>query len=57
MTSTAAGYVGHDLVTLLAISAISAFNPGVDAAAMVSGNRLTVTVGGYQLSCQRDGTA
>jgi hypothetical protein len=56
-SSTAAGYAGHDPVTLLAISAISAFNPGVDAAATVSGNRLAVTVGGYQLGCRRDGAA
>lgn len=57
MTSTAAGYAGHDPVTLLAVGAISAFNPGVDAAATMSGNQLTVTVGGYQLGCQRDGAA
>jgi hypothetical protein len=56
MSSTAAGYAGHDPVTLLAVGAISAFNPGVSAAATVSGNRLAVTVDGYQLSCRRDGT-
>ncbi|HEX4432622.1 MAG TPA: hypothetical protein VHZ96_25350 [Frankiaceae bacterium] len=57
MSSTAAGYGGHDPVTLLAVSAISAFNPGVDAATTMNGNRLAVTVGGYQLGCQRDGAA
>jgi hypothetical protein len=57
VTSTLVGYAGHDPVTLLAVSAISAFDPEVDAAATVSGNRLAVTVDGYQLDCQRDGTA
>jgi hypothetical protein len=42
---------------MLAINAISAFDPEVDAAATVSGNRLAVTVDEYQLDCQRDGTA
>jgi hypothetical protein len=49
------GYIGHDPVTLLAINAISAFDNGIHATATVTGNRLAVTVGGYTLTCQRDG--
>jgi len=55
---SAASYVGHDPITLLAIRAISAFNNGVHATATatVTGDRLAVTVGSYLLDCQRDGT-
>jgi heat shock protein HslJ len=52
---TLVGYIGHDPVTLLAINAINAFNNGIHATATVTGDRLTVTVAGYTLSCQRDG--
>ena len=54
---SAVGYAGHDEVTLLEINAISAFNDGVHATAAVTGNRLDIDVGGYLLSCQRDGTS
>jgi hypothetical protein len=50
------GYVGKDPVTLLAVNAISAFNSGVHATATVTGDRLTVSVGDYLLTCQRNGT-
>lgn len=51
------GYAGDNAVTLLAINAINAFLPGVRAHTTVSGERLTVTVGGYRLNCQRDGAS
>lgn len=54
--TTAAGYAGNDPVTLLAIDAISAFNDRVHATAMMTGDRLAVTVGSYLLDCTRDGT-
>jgi heat shock protein HslJ len=54
--SSVAGYIGKDPVTLLAVNAISAFNSGVHATATVTGDQLTVSVGGYVLTCQRDGT-
>jgi len=42
-------------VILLAISAISSFDNGAHASTTVRGDRMTVSVGGYRLSCQRDG--
>jgi len=54
---SAAGSAGDDPVTLLAIDAIHAFDNGVSATAMASGDGLAVTAGGYQFGCQRDGTA
>ncbi len=48
-------YVGHDPVTLLAESAIDSLSMSADATASVAGNRLTVEVRGYTLTCQRDG--
>jgi len=54
--SSAVGYAGSNPVTILAIDAIGAFQPGVPATTTVSGNRLTVTVGGYRFNCLRDGT-
>jgi META domain len=56
LMSTLMGYVGEVPDILLAMEAISAFN-GVSAAATVTGDRLAVTVGEYQLGCQRDGAA
>ena len=55
MVSTLAGYVGHDPVVLLSVGAISTFDNGVNAKVRLTGDRLTVTVGGYLLTCQRDG--
>lgn len=52
---TLAAYGGNDPVVPLAENAISAFDNGVDATTGVSGDRLTVSVGGYTLTCQRDG--
>lgn len=57
MIVSAVGYAGDNAVTLLAINAINAFLPGVRAHTTVSGERLTVTVGGYRLNCQRDGAS
>ena len=54
---TTVGYAGHDPVTLLAIDAISAFDNGVHATATVTGNRLVISVGGFLLNCQRDGSS
>lgn len=53
--STLAGYAGHDPVVLLAVGAISAFGNGVHAKVRLTADRLAVTVGGYLLTCQRDG--
>jgi hypothetical protein len=53
---SAAGYAGANPVTVLAIDAISAFDKGVHAKATVTGNRLVISVGGFLLNCQRDGT-
>jgi heat shock protein HslJ len=55
LASTAAGYAGKDPITLLAMSAMSAFDNGVRAAASVSGDRMTISVGGYLIDCKRDG--
>ena len=55
MSSTLVGYAGHDPVVLLSVSAISAFEDGVRATVRLAGDRLAVSVGGYLLTCQRDG--
>jgi heat shock protein HslJ len=55
MVITGAGYEGHDPLVLLSVGAISAFDNGVHAKVRLTGDRLAVTVGGYLLSCQRDG--
>jgi hypothetical protein len=55
MYSSLAGYTGHDPVVLLSVGAISAFDNGVHAKLRLTGDRLAVTVGGYLLTCQRDG--
>ena len=55
VSSTLALYVGNDPVVLLARDAISAFGKGVHATTQVSGNRLTVMIASYTLTCQRDG--
>jgi hypothetical protein len=52
---TLVGYAGDDPIIILAADAISAFHRGVDAAAVVTRDRLEVTVGAYLLDCQRDG--
>jgi hypothetical protein len=52
---SAVGWTGGPAATALAINAISAFDDGVHADAAVSGNRMTVTVAGYLLSCLREG--
>ena len=57
LATTAIGYIGHDPVVLLSVPAISAFDDAARAMASVSGNTLTVTVGGYTLIAQRDGEA
>lgn len=55
LATSLVGYAGKDPIVLLTVSAISAFDPGVHAAALVTGNRLEVTVDSYLLDCQRDG--
>jgi len=55
LSSTLAGYTGHDPVVLLAISAISAFKDEAPVLASVSGNALTVTTGSYTLVADKDG--
>lgn len=55
IAATAVGYGGKDPVIVLSQDAISAFNNGVHATATVTGDRLTVTVAGYTLTCQRAG--
>jgi hypothetical protein len=52
---SAVGYAGKDPITLLATGAMSAFDSGVHAVANVSGDRMTISVGGYQIDCRRDG--
>jgi hypothetical protein len=54
---SAVGYAGNNPLMLLMINAISAFNNGVHAKATVTGNRLVISVGGFLLNCQRDGTS
>jgi hypothetical protein len=54
---SAVGYAGNNPLMLLAINAISAFNNGVHATATVTGNRLVISVGGFLLNCERDGTS
>jgi hypothetical protein len=54
---SAVGYAGNNPQMLLMINAISAFNDGVHATATVTGNRLVISVGGFLLNCQRDGTS
>ena len=55
ISTTAIGYPGKDPIVLLAVSAISAFDDGVHATAVLHGDRLMVTVGGYTLIGHRDG--
>jgi len=56
MGSTLVGYAGHDPVVRLSVGAISAFGNGTHAKVRLTGYRLAVTVGGYLLTCQRDGS-
>lgn len=55
LSSTGAGYAGHDRAVLLAISAIGSFDNGVHATVQLTGDRLVVGVGSYTLTCQRRG--
>jgi len=55
MTTTLAGYAGHDATILLAINAINSFDDGVHATAKLSGDRLVIGVSSYTLTCQRLG--
>jgi hypothetical protein len=54
---SAVGYAGNSPLMLLAINAISAFDNGAHATATVTGNRLVISVGGFLLNCERDGTS
>jgi hypothetical protein len=53
LSSTSAGYAGHDPAVVLAISAIGSFDNGVHATAGLTAGRLVVRVGSYMLTCQR----
>ncbi|GIM98258.1 hypothetical protein Ato02nite_100510 [Paractinoplanes toevensis] len=55
VSSTLAGYAGHDPIVLVAVSAISAFEDGAPALAGVSGNALTVRAGGYTVVAEKAG--
>jgi heat shock protein HslJ len=55
MGTTLVGYAGKDPSVLLAVDAISAFGKGNQARASVSGDTLTVTIGGYTLTAHRAG--
>jgi len=55
LSSTLAGYAGHDRAVLLAISAIGSFDNGVHATAKLTADRLVVGVGSYTLVCERRG--
>jgi heat shock protein HslJ len=56
LASTLAGYAGSDPVVLLAEDAISAFDAGKRALTRINGDILSITVNGYILIAQRDGT-
>jgi hypothetical protein len=56
LSSTGAGYAGHDPAVLLAISAIGSFDKGVQATTKLTAARLVVGVGSYTLTCLRRGT-
>lgn len=55
LITTLADYGGHNPVVILAISAISAVDKGVDVKVRRTGDRLSVTAGGYLLTCQLEG--
>ena len=57
LMSTAAGYAGDDQTIIVTMDAIQAFEDGVHATATVTGNHLAISVNGFLLTCQRDGTA
>jgi META domain len=57
LMSTFAGYAGEVPAIVMSMDAITAFNFTASATATVTGDRLEVTVGEYQLGCQRDGAA
>jgi hypothetical protein len=55
LSTTLAGYAGHDPAVLLAISAIGSFDNGVRATVKLTAGQLVVGVGSYTLTCQRRG--
>jgi heat shock protein HslJ len=55
LAASAVGHVAGDPVALLAIGAMSAFGDRVHAVASVRGDRMTISVGGYSIDCERDG--
>jgi hypothetical protein len=55
LSSTLAGYAGHDPAVLLAIGAIGSFGSGIHATVKLTVGRLVVGVGSYTLTCQRRG--
>jgi hypothetical protein len=55
LSSTLAGYAGHDPAVLLAIGAIGSFGDGVHATVKLTADRLVVGAGSYTLTCQRRG--
>lgn len=57
LISTAAGYIGDNQTIIAARDAIQAFEDGVHATATVTGNRLAISVDGFLLDCQRDGSS
>ena len=57
LISTAAGYFGDNQTIIVAMDAIQAFEDGVHATATVTGNRLVISVDGFLLDCQRDGSS
>jgi hypothetical protein len=52
---SAAGYIGHDPVILLAVGAISSLDNVSHASVKLTGGRLEVMAGGYTLTCERAG--
>jgi hypothetical protein len=55
LSSTGAGYAGHDRAALLAISAIGSLDNGVHATVQLTGDQLVVGVSSYTLTCHRRG--
>jgi heat shock protein HslJ len=53
LSSTGAGYAGHDPAVLLAVNAIESFGNGVHATVKLTASRLVVGVASYTLTCQR----
>jgi heat shock protein HslJ len=55
LAQTLVAYAGHDRAILLAMRAMQSFDAGVRATARLTGHRLVVDVGSYELTCQRAG--